>query len=407
MHWAEFVGRFFSAKGVYRTNIYNKNDAEGAGDKQIEMVASAVPHFFNASGAKKIELQLGQGITEKSVPGQLGELIHFIENANASLTLWFDTSHVSHCRELSSSTISPSVSDHLAQVVHFGTLRVQFDSELRVELFEFMSKDHEEYVPRTVVVEGAKPNHNWIKEWHRANSQENKSPEMSKKGKARPMKSPSTAPPDLDIPHSAVKHGLGITEAQFQFLEVSLSGFSHRLSLLNADLLTMTHQMVEVMGAMAPLFQTAHQHPQLGAYQVLDSYVSSQIGPAGVPVMNGQAVPNGPRTPSYGQFAMGASPHAAHLQLPGSPHIGSPAAGAMQAPGMQMQHSQQGTSSSGPSVTTSPAGQKRRRPSGVKPEEDTPGNAPTPGAGVQVNGVGGKTKPQTPRMQKKARVGGA
>lgn len=227
MHWGEFVGRFFSARGVYRTNIVNKNDAEGAGDKQIEMVASAVPHFFNASGAKKIELQLGQGTTEKTVAGQLGELVHFIENANASLTLWFDTSHVSPYQELSPLTIYPSVSDRIAQVVHVGTLRVQFDSELRVELFEFMSKDHEEYVPRTVVVEGAQPNHNWIKEWHRANSQENKSPEMSKKGKARPMKSPSTAPPDLDIPHSAVKRGLGITEGQFQFLEVSSSGLFH------------------------------------------------------------------------------------------------------------------------------------------------------------------------------------
>lgn len=105
--------------------------------------------------------------------------------------------------------------------MHSGTLRVQFDAELKIELFEFLSRDYEEYVSRTVVVEGAKPNHNWIKEWHRANSQENKSPEMSKKGKSRPMKSPQAAPPDLDIPHSAVKHGLGITEQMFQFLEVS------------------------------------------------------------------------------------------------------------------------------------------------------------------------------------------
>lgn len=53
------------------------------------------------------------------------------------------------------------------------------------------------------------------------NSQDSKtSPEMSKKGKARTMKSPQSPPPDLDIPHSAVKHGVGITEQQFQFLEV-------------------------------------------------------------------------------------------------------------------------------------------------------------------------------------------
>lgn len=161
---------------------------------------------------------------------------------------------------------------------------------------------------------------------------------------------------------------------------------------------------------MNPLFQAAHQHPAMGAYRVLDDYVNNQIQQAGAPNMNGQAMPNGqamangPRTPGFGQFPMGASPHAPHLQLPGSPHIGSPAAGAMQAPAMQMQHSQQGTSSSGPSATTSPAGQKRRRPSGIKVDEDAPVNAPTPGSVQQVNGVGGK-KPQTPRMQKKARVG--
>lgn len=158
------------------------------------------------------------------------------------------------------------------------------------------------------------------------------------------------------------------------------------------------------MGTMNPLFQAAHQHPTMSAYQVLDDYVSNQIPQPGAPAMNGQVMPNGPRTPSFGQFPMGASPHAAHLQLPGSPHVGSPAAGAMQAPAMAMQHSQQGSSSNA-SATTSPAGQKRRRPSGVKVEEDTPGNAPTPSAagGVpQVNGVAGnKTKPPTPRMQKR------
>lgn len=99
---------------------------------------------------------------------------------------------------------------------------MQFDAEQKIEMFEFLSKEHEEYVSMTLVVEGAKPNHNWIKDWHRVNSQDNKSsPEMSKKGKTRHMKSPQTVPPDLDIPHSAVKHGLGITEQQYQFLEVS------------------------------------------------------------------------------------------------------------------------------------------------------------------------------------------
>lgn len=106
--------------------------------------------------------------------------------------------------------------------MHSGSLRIQFDTEQKVELFEFLSRDHDEFVSMNVVLEGAKPNHQWIKEWHRVNSQDSKqSPEMSKKGKSRPMKSPPNPPPDLDIPHSAVRHGLGITEQQFQFLEAS------------------------------------------------------------------------------------------------------------------------------------------------------------------------------------------
>lgn len=81
--------------------------------------------------------------------------------------------------------------------------------------------------------------------------------------------------------------------------------------------------------------------------------------------------------------------------------MGSPAQGHMQAPGMQLQQSQQGTNSSGPSANTSPASNKRRRPSTVKAEEDS--GAPTPGSmGGQVNGVAmaGK-KPSTPRLTKR------
>lgn len=106
-------------------------------------------------------------------------------------------------------------------MVHVGNLRLQFDAESKIDLFEFVSSDHDEYVSRTVVVDGAKPNHQWIKEWRTVNSENSQaSPEMSKKSKPRLKKSPQNPPPDLDIPHSAVKHGVGITEQQFQFLEV-------------------------------------------------------------------------------------------------------------------------------------------------------------------------------------------
>lgn len=160
------------------------------------------------------------------------------------------------------------------------------------------------------------------------------------------------------------------------------------------------------MGQMNPIFDLVHANQGMGPYSALEQYVTELNN--NPPNVNGQAMPQGgPRTPGFGQFPM-ASPHAAHLQLPGSPHVGSPAAGGgvMQAPGMHPSQSQQGTSSGGPSADTSPAGTKRRRPSGVKVEDEmgTPASAPTPNAGPQVNGIQNKTKPPTPRMQKKQKV---
>jgi len=79
-------------------------------------------------------------------------------------------------------------------------------------------------VAREQVIETTRPTHNWIKDWIRVNTQDNKqSPEMSKKGKGRVFKSPPTAPPEVlqDFPHSLAVKGMGITESVAQFLEVS------------------------------------------------------------------------------------------------------------------------------------------------------------------------------------------
>ena len=164
------------------------------------------------------------------------------------------------------------------------------------------------------------------------------------------------------------------------------------------------------MGQMNPLFNFYHTNPGMAPYTALGQYVANIGNNAAPPNINGQPMPQGqPGTPGFGQMGLGASPHAAHLQLPGSPHVGSPAQGSMQAPGMHPSQSQQGTSSSGPSANTSPAGAKRRRPSGVKTEDDinTPASAPTPSGGAQVNGIQNKAKPPTPRMPKKAKVSAA
>jgi hypothetical protein len=111
--------------------------------------------------------------------------------------------------------------DTVSQLIATGMLRVQFDSEQKMELFEFLTTGHEEYISRKLVIEAAKPAHIWVKDWHKANSSDTKqSPEMAKKGK-RTLKSPQTQPPNVlsDLPETAINKE-GVTDAVHQFLEV-------------------------------------------------------------------------------------------------------------------------------------------------------------------------------------------
>ena len=133
---------------------------------------------------------------------------------------------------------------------------------------------------------------------------------------------------------------------------------------LHVKALTYATQLAEVMGQMNPLFNYSHQHMTCTPYAALDQYVQN------IAINGGQGMlQSGQRTPSI-QFPMGQSPSAHHLGLSENVIGGSPAQGNMQAPGMALQQSQQGTSSSGPSANTSPnVSNKRRRPS-VKTEGD-------------------------------------
>ena len=103
-----------------------------------------------------------------------------------------------------------------------GTLKAHFDAEQKIELLEFVTSSHEEYLSRNRVVEAARPLHEWQKEWHKMNSHQDvkPSPEMNKKSKPKQMKSPAVAPPEIDVPESKAKPSMGITPLVFRFLEV-------------------------------------------------------------------------------------------------------------------------------------------------------------------------------------------
>ena len=103
-----------------------------------------------------------------------------------------------------------------------GTLKAHFDSNQKIELFEFITTGHEEFIPRQKMIEAARPIHEWTKEWKHLNSSDGKSsPELNKK-KSKATKSPAQAPPEFEFQgDNKVKHSMGITHSVFQFLEVT------------------------------------------------------------------------------------------------------------------------------------------------------------------------------------------
>lgn len=347
-YWLSFVDRFFSTRGVLRHSVWYSDENS---HKQFEVSYPALPRYFHThfeSGVQNMQLITGSP-TEKSLPNNG----NYIASPKSNFIYWFDNG---------------------SQLVATGDLRAHFDAEEKIELLEFITNDHQEYLPRKTLIEAGRPSHEWVKEWRKANNPDGKqSPEMNKK-KTKTMKSPPQPPPDLQdyIPESKVSERSGVTPAVFRFFELA-----------------------EVIVQMNPLFTYSHQNPSLSANHAMDQYIATVASNSGNPGAQGQNI-SGPRTPGMGgNFPMGASPAAAHLQLPGSPHVGgSPA----QAPGMQHQQSQHGTSSSGPSANTSPnASNKRRRPSAVKADEDN-----------QVNGTQGKpgVKP-SPRITKRQKPNNA
>jgi hypothetical protein len=171
---------------------------------------------------------------------------------------------------------------------------------------------------------------------------------------------------------------------------------------------------------MEPLFHYSQNHDSLTPAEALNNLVhETSRGPqnsaGGLPPgsFNNPGPPgaSGQRTPGMNGPNQFASPAMQNLGLPaqGSPHIGgpahtpSPAHMHMAGPvAMVHQHSQQGSNlsgSQGASANTSPnATNKRRRPSGIKLEED---------GGGEINGaVGNKVRP-SPRIGGKRQKGTA
>jgi hypothetical protein len=128
-------------------------------------------------------------------------------------------------------------------LVATGTLKAHFDADQKIELLDFTTNSHDEYIPVRQMISAARPWHEWQKEWKAMNSPPDgkQSPEMNKKTKTKPMKSPAQPPPDFDPPESRVKSNMGITPSVFQFLEVRRAHGSSNSVPSDASLVCRSH----------------------------------------------------------------------------------------------------------------------------------------------------------------------
>lgn len=167
---------------------------------------------------------------------------------------------------------------------------------------------------------------------------------------------------------------------------------------------------------MTPLIKYSQDHPTIPPREALEKMINEHpvraatqmagMSQAGLNAPVGQAM-SGQRTPGLTGPSYFASPNVSHLGLPnaqGSPHLSgpvhtpSPAQNHVAGPvAMVHQQSQQGSNLSGSQVTstnTSPnMPTKRRRPSGVKVEDD--------GGNAEVNGTGASKVKPSPRLNKR------
>lgn len=199
-YWQGFVQQFFSPRGVFRLNLVMYPDSENKEqeEKLYEIPQAALARYFHInfqSGITNMQLTLEKGTMDKSLPGGC----HFIENQKAAFIHWLENSHV----------------------VWHGTVRAQFDAEQKIDMFEFVTTSHDEYLSRKQVIAAAMPSHTWVKKWNELNNDPKNSPEMSKKSKTKQHKSPAFPPPDLELPDTPIKSNSGITKQVTAFLEVS------------------------------------------------------------------------------------------------------------------------------------------------------------------------------------------
>ena len=184
-YWENFVAKFFSPEGVLRQQVWN---SKGKGDKTYRIEYPSLPRFYLAhflGGITKIWMSV-LGASEKA-------LVH-----QGHHTVWSGTASTKYAYTNGTAVIT------------FGEVKVNFDSENRIELLDITTSSWTEYIPRELVPPKSPPD-------------QKESPKVNKNLKRQQPK-PAPSLPSPSIPESRVGD-YGVPRTLIQYLEVSLHSF--------------------------------------------------------------------------------------------------------------------------------------------------------------------------------------
>jgi hypothetical protein len=186
-YWEGFVAKFFSPEGVLRQQLWN---SKNRGDKTYRIEYPSLPRFYLAhflGGIEQIWMSV-LGANEKA-------LMHAGHH-----TVWSGTASTKYAYENGTAVIT------------FGQVKVNFDSENRIELLDITTTGWKEYIPRELLGPPRSP------------PDQKESPKLNKNLKRQQPKQ-APAPPSPPIPGSRVAD-YGVPKPLIQYLEVSCYPFA-------------------------------------------------------------------------------------------------------------------------------------------------------------------------------------
>jgi hypothetical protein len=179
-YWESFVAKFFSPEGVLRQQLWN---SKNKGDKTYRIEYPSLPRFYLAhftGGIDQIWMSV-LGASEKA-------LVHAGHH-----TVWSGMASTKYAYKNGNAVIT------------MGQVKVNFDSENRIELLDITTTSWKEYVP--LLTPKSPPD-------------QKESPKINKTIKRQQPK-PAPSPPSPPIPESKVNE-YGVPKPLMQFLEVGL-----------------------------------------------------------------------------------------------------------------------------------------------------------------------------------------